>query len=71
MVLGLRHWRWRLVDDIAHPPLELILTCEEEIGMGGVQAIHPEWLTAPAEVINLLDSEDEGELFIGCAFRWA
>ena len=52
-------------DDIVHPPLELILTCEEEIGMGGVQAIHPEWLTAPA-MINL-DSEDEGELFIGCA----
>lgn len=52
-------------DDIIHPPLNLILTCEEEIGMGGVQAISPEWLTAPA-MINL-DSEDEGELFIGCA----
>lgn len=52
-------------DDIVHPPLNLILTCEEEIGMGGVQAISPEWLTAPA-MINL-DTEDEGELFIGCA----
>lgn len=52
-------------DDIVHPPLNLILTCEEEIGMGGVQAIQPDWLTADA-MINL-DSEDEGELFIGCA----
>ena len=52
-------------DDIAHPALHLILTCEEEIGMGGVQVVSPDWLTAPT-LINL-DSEDEGELFVGCA----
>lgn len=52
-------------DDIVHPPLDIVLTCEEEVGMGGVQALSPDWLTAPA-LINL-DSEDEGELFIGCA----
>lgn len=52
-------------DDIAHPPLDIVLTCEEEVGMGGVQALSPDWLTAP-RLINL-DSEDEGELFVGCA----
>lgn len=52
-------------NDIVHPALSLVLTCEEEIGMGGVNAISPGWLTAPA-MINL-DSEDEGELFVGCA----
>lgn len=52
-------------DDIAHPPLTLVVTCEEEIGMGGVQALSPDWLVAPY-LINL-DSEDEGVLFVGCA----
>lgn len=52
-------------DDIAHPPLRLIITSEEEIGMGGVQGLSPDWLQVPY-LINL-DSEDSGELFIGCA----
>lgn len=52
-------------DDIDHPPLTLIITSEEEIGMGGVQALSPDWLTEPY-LINL-DSEDEGALFVGCA----
>ncbi|WP_204319078.1 aminoacyl-histidine dipeptidase [Pelistega ratti] len=52
-------------EDIPHPPLDIILTVEEEIGMGGARALSPEWLTAPY-LINL-DSEDEGALFIGCA----
>lgn len=52
-------------EDIAHPPLTLILTSEEEIGMGGVQALSPDWLTM-AYLINL-DSEDAGAVFVGCA----
>ncbi|WP_410472745.1 aminoacyl-histidine dipeptidase [Faucicola mancuniensis] len=52
-------------DDIAHPPLTLIITSEEEIGMGGVQGLAKEWLDMPY-LLNL-DSEDSGELFIGCA----
>lgn len=52
-------------NDIAHPPLTLIITSEEETGMGGVQALSPDWLSEPY-LINL-DSEDEGALFVGCA----
>lgn len=52
-------------DDIAHPPLTLVITSEEETGMGGVKALSSDWLNAPY-LINL-DSEDEGALFVGCA----
>ncbi len=52
-------------DDIPHPPIDLVLTVEEETGMGGARAIQAEWLSAPY-MVNL-DSEDEGILFIGCA----
>ncbi|ELA09508.1 aminoacyl-histidine dipeptidase [Moraxella macacae 0408225] len=52
-------------DDIAHPPLRLIITSEEEVGMGGVQGLSSDWLQVPY-LLNL-DSEDSGELFIGCA----
>ncbi len=52
-------------DDIPHPPIDLVLTVEEETGMGGARAISAEWLSAPY-LVNL-DSEDEGILFIGCA----
>ncbi|WP_028357198.1 beta-Ala-His dipeptidase [Brackiella oedipodis] len=52
-------------DDIAHPPLELILTLEEETGMGGARALAPEWLDLPY-LLNL-DTEEEGCLYVGCA----
>lgn len=52
-------------EDIPHPALDLILTVEEEIGMGGARSVPAEWLDAPY-LINL-DSEDEGILFAGCA----
>lgn len=52
-------------DDISHPPLTLIITSEEEVGMGGVQALNPDWFDMDY-LINL-DSEDEGALFVGCA----
>lgn len=52
-------------DDIAHPALDILLTVEEEIGMGGARAVSPSWLDAPY-LVNL-DSEEEGVLFVGCA----
>lgn len=52
-------------DDISHPDLDLVLTVEEEIGMGGARVVSPDWLSAPY-LVNL-DSEDEGILFVGCA----
>lgn len=52
-------------EDIPHPPLSVILTVEEETGMGGALALDPDWLSVPY-LLNL-DSEDAGSLFIGCA----
>ena len=51
--------------DIPHPELQLIITCEEETRMGGARELSPQWLNAPF-LLNL-DSEEEGQLFIGCA----
>lgn len=52
-------------EDIPHPSLTLIVTVEEETGMGGADAISADWLNMPY-LINL-DTETAGELFIGCA----
>jgi dipeptidase D len=52
-------------DDIVHPELTLIITVEEEIGMGGAEALDADWLQMPY-LINL-DTEEAGEIFIGCA----
>ncbi|MCX8744718.1 aminoacyl-histidine dipeptidase [Snodgrassella sp. B3882] len=52
-------------DDIVHPELTLIVTVEEEVGMGGAEALSSDWLHMPY-LINL-DTEDAGEIFIGCA----
>lgn len=50
---------------IAHGPLEVLVTVDEETGMTGAKGLRPGWLQA-AWMINL-DSEEEGELTIGCA----
>lgn len=52
-------------DDVAHPDITLIVTVEEEIGMGGAEALSADWLQMPY-LINL-DTEEAGEIFIGCA----
>lgn len=52
-------------EGIAHPELTLIVTVEEEIGMGGAEALSADWLQMPY-LINL-DTEEAGEIFIGCA----
>jgi len=52
-------------DSIAHGPLEVLVTIDEETGMTGAKALKPGWMKS-AWMINL-DSEEEGELTIGCA----
>lgn len=52
-------------DDIKHGPLELLVTYDEEIGMTGAMQLKPGELKG--EILLNLDSETEGELYIGCA----
>ena len=57
-----------LLDDggaIAHPPLEALLTADEEVGLRGARALDASRLTAK-RLINL-DSEEEGVLTVSCA----
>ncbi len=52
-------------DDIPHPPLEVVLTTDEEIGMLGATALDCSPLKSRT-MLNL-DSEDEGYLLVACA----
>ncbi len=52
-------------DKLEHGPLEALFTTEEETGLKGAKELKPGFITGKL-LINL-DSEDEGELFIGCA----
>ena len=55
-----------LFDESFHSgPLAAVFTLSEEIGLNGATALDPAFL-AGKYLLNL-DSEDEGELFIGCA----
>ncbi|WP_428820901.1 aminoacyl-histidine dipeptidase [Microbulbifer sp. MCCC 1A16149] len=51
--------------DIPHPPLEALLTIDEEAGMTGAKNLQPGHFEA--ELLLNLDTEDEGELYVGCA----
>ncbi|MBQ4280025.1 MAG: aminoacyl-histidine dipeptidase [Rikenellaceae bacterium] len=51
--------------DVPHGPLEALFTVDEETGLTGAFGLADDMLTGKY-LINL-DSEDEGELFIGCA----
>ncbi len=51
--------------EIEHPPLEALFTVDEETGLTGAFGLGKDMLTGKY-LINL-DSEDEGEIFIGCA----
>ena len=51
--------------DIAHGPIEGIFTIDEEQGMGGAFGLKPGVIKGDT-LINL-DSETEGELYVGCA----
>ncbi|WP_392551537.1 aminoacyl-histidine dipeptidase [Orbus wheelerorum] len=50
---------------IEHGPLEVLVTASEETGMFGAFGLQPNWLKSQF-LINT-DSEDEGEIFTGCA----
>ena len=55
-----------LIDDtLAHPAIEALFTVDEETGLTGAFNLGEGMLTGKY-LINL-DSEDEGEVFIGCA----
>ena len=50
---------------IEHGPIEVLVTTSEETGMHGAFGLQPNWLKSHY-LINT-DSEDEGEIFTGCA----
>ena len=52
-------------DEVEHPALEALFTIEEETGLTGAFGIESDMITADY-LINL-DSEDAGEVFVGCA----
>ena len=52
-------------DDIRHGPLEALLTINEEAGMTGAKGLQAGMLQGTL-LLNL-DTEEEGELYIGCA----
>lgn len=52
-------------NDIKHPPLEVIITVEEETGMGGVIGFKKENVTG--KIMINIDSEEEGVFFASCA----
>ena len=52
-------------DDIEHGPIECLFTVDEETGLTGAKALEKGFMTG--EILLNLDSEDEGEIFMGCA----
>lgn len=52
-------------DTIEHPPLECLFTVDEETGLTGAFALEKDFVKG--RILLNLDSEDEGEIFIGCA----
>ena len=51
--------------DIAHGPIEALFTIDEETGMTGANNLQPGILKG--DILINMDSEDEGELYVGCA----
>ena len=52
-------------NDLEHGPLECLFTVDEETGMTGAFELKPDLLKG--KILINMDSEDEGELYIGCA----
>jgi dipeptidase D len=52
-------------DEIKHGAIECLFTVEEETGLTGAFGLEPGFVKS--RILLNLDSEDEGELFIGCA----
>ncbi|HBN61726.1 MAG TPA: cytosol nonspecific dipeptidase, partial [Halomonas sp.] len=51
--------------ELTHGPLEALFTLEEETSMGGALNLAENWLEG--SLLLNLDSEDRGEVYIGCA----
>jgi len=52
-------------DKLKHPALECLFTVDEETGLTGAFALEKGFLSG--KVLINLDSEDDGEIFVGCA----
>jgi dipeptidase D len=50
---------------LEHGPLEMLFTIDEETGLTGAQRLEPGFLRS--RVLLNLDSEEEGEIYVGCA----
>lgn len=50
---------------LTHGPIEALFTVDEEVGMDGAFGLKPGF--SKGDILLNLDSEEEGELFIGCA----
>ncbi len=51
--------------DLVHGPVEALFTADEETGMTGANGLKAGLLDA--DILINMDSEDEGELYVGCA----
>jgi len=51
--------------ELVHGPVEALFTCDEETGMTGAFGLQGGWLKG--DILLNMDSEDEGELYVGCA----
>lgn len=52
-------------EDIPHPPIEVLMTTDEETGMSGAMALNPEDLNG--RILINMDSEEEGKLLVSCS----
>jgi Xaa-His dipeptidase len=52
-------------DSLEHGPVEALFTVNEEIGLEGAQNLGKDMING--KILINLDSEDDGEIFVGCA----
>lgn len=52
-------------DNISHGKIEALFTVDEETGLTGANSLQKDFLTG--DILMNLDTEEEGEIYIGCA----